>query len=124
MRSWGRAVFAVIVLASLSGSAWANCVGDDWSRTPEMACCSHGHEQCPMHDAGASCCAPSVSQAPSQATIVKTVSITAPDFRVLQFAITSAVTTSAPTTSPSFDSSPPATRLRPPTYIVFSQLLV
>jgi hypothetical protein len=124
MHSWRRGVLAVILLAGLSGSAWASCFGDEWSRGPQMACCSQGHERCPMHDAAASCCAPSVSQTTSQATIVKTASLSAPDIRLLHFAVVSAATKPVPTTPRPFDTSPPAVGVQAPPYIAFSALLI
>ena len=124
MRSWRRAILAVLVLTAFSGSAWANCTGDEPSDTSRMVCCAGGHDQCPMHDAKATCCKLSVTPAPSQATLAKITSVSAPDYRSIDFVVVVAVLESTNVGRHSAASSSPPNRIQPPPYIAFSALLI
>ena len=124
MRSWRRSILALLLLTAVSGSAWASCVGDTASDMPQMACCAAGHEQCPMHDANTACCTVSVTPAPTQGTLVKVASISAPDARAIDFVLHSSNVPSGKLASQPFDSSPPARHIPPPPYIAFSSLLI
>jgi len=48
---------AVMLVASVTTSAWANCIAEiGMTAGAQMACCEHGHDKCPMHRTAESCC--------------------------------------------------------------------
>ena len=51
------AAIALILVASMLVSVWANCIADFGMKPAEqMACCKDGHDKCPMHNTAADCC--------------------------------------------------------------------
>jgi hypothetical protein len=124
MRSWHRAILSALVLAAFCGSAWATCIEGE-SLTEQMACCKAGHERCPMHDSASDCCTKTGPQLELQATLVNSAPAPTPIFSALTWI-------SLPAAQPltdvhrvtARDSSPPLARVHPPSYILFSTLLI
>jgi hypothetical protein len=126
MRSWHQGVLAALVVVAFCGSAWATCAeGAIASQTEQMACCKAGHDHCPMKDSASDCCKQSGPQFQSQATIVKAAPTHTPVRTVLAWATLPALSVATQIQSRVlFNSSPPDFRVRPPTYILFSILLI
>ena len=124
MRSSRRVIFTLLALVAFSGSAWATCIGDDASEAQQMACCSAGHDQCPMHEAASPCCTTPVPQVQTQAPLVKAASPVTPLLRIVSFVVEPAVLMSSASRRLSPDSSPPSAALHAPPFIAFSALLI
>jgi hypothetical protein len=122
MRSWRRVIVAVLALTAFSASAWADCFSDS-SEPQQMACCSGGHESCPMHDSTTGCC-PTVSAGQPQATVVKAATAVAPALHVIAAIVAHVPTPAAAVRDTAHDASPPGAIFQPPAYIAFSGLLI
>ena len=121
MRSWRRVIVAVLALTAFSSSAWADCFSGG-SEPQQMACCSGGHESCPMPESTAACC-PAVSTS-QQATVVKAATVVAPALRVVAAAVAYVPAPATGLQETARDASPPGAIFQPPPYIAFSALLI
>ncbi len=118
--------FVLMLLASMATSVWANCIAD-MAMTPkaQMACCTNGHDKCPMKGTAEDCCK-TEAQKHEQASVATHESaspiVHAPS-SVLAVAATVLETPSVP--APTF-SSPKDVLKRPsgPPYILHSALLI
>ena len=126
MVRWSRAFASVLVVCGVLTSTWTTCAqGAIASRTEQMACCRAGHDDCPMTDSAADCCAKSGPQIPSQGTVVKVASFSAPALALLVWATLPPMALAAQShRRVSYVFSPPGLLVAPPAYIAFSSLLI
>jgi hypothetical protein len=126
MVRWTRIFASLLVVFGVLTSTWATCAeGVMASQTEQMACCETGHDHCPMKGSASDCCEKSGPQIPSQGTVVKVASLSAPVPALLAWATLPAVASTAQTRRRvSYVSSPPGLLFAPPPYIAFSSLLI
>src|SRR5579872_6183165 len=75
----GRALVSLLVLLGVLTSALATCAeGGTASAVQQMACCAHGHDQCPMKDRASDCCTQSGPRFEARATLTEPASLVAP----------------------------------------------
>src|SRR5438067_2178358 len=118
MARWNRAVTCLLVAVGVVMSAWATCAEGAYApAAQQMACCSAGHDRCPMKDSASDCCKQSGAPQSEQGSLGKaSVTVTAPPVTTA-WAIIPAVARPGTTAGHvSYDSSPPDLLHSPPPY--------
>src|SRR5438445_1716836 len=125
MRCWRRSLSVSILILALSASTWATCV--EGSMSPDMqqmACCKNGHHSCGPKASPADCCKKNGSTHPDTLTAAKVHRAEAPVLTTIAWTILPELPWGASHRHPSFGLSPPRGSPGPPSYIVFSSLLI